>query len=37
MAKKPAAAAGSKVEDMRTAAYVVAIRRISNVYNSLGL
>ncbi|WP_228461463.1 Glu/Leu/Phe/Val family dehydrogenase [Paracoccus liaowanqingii] len=26
-----------KVEDMRTAAYVVAIRRISNVYNSLGL
>lgn len=27
----------SKVHDMRTAAYVVAIRRISNVYNSLGL
>ena len=26
-----------KVQDMRTAAYVVAIRRISNVYNSLGL
>nr|WP_318272553.1 Glu/Leu/Phe/Val dehydrogenase [Paracoccus saliphilus] len=26
-----------KVDDMRTAAYVVAIRRISNVYNSLGL
>lgn len=27
----------SKVDDMRTAAYVVAIRRISNVYGSLGL
>ncbi|MFN3274587.1 MAG: Glu/Leu/Phe/Val family dehydrogenase [Paracoccus sp. (in: a-proteobacteria)] len=27
----------SRVHDMRTAAYVVAIRRISNVYNSLGL
>lgn len=27
----------SKVADLRTAAYVVAIRRISNVYNSLGL
>ena len=27
----------SKVDDMRTAAYVVAIRRISNVYASLGL
>ncbi|WP_282601969.1 Glu/Leu/Phe/Val dehydrogenase [Paracoccus sp. PARArs4] len=26
-----------RVDDMRTAAYVVAIRRISNVYNSLGL
>ncbi|MBW7056801.1 glutamate dehydrogenase [Paracoccus bogoriensis] len=26
-----------RVTDMRTAAYVVAIRRISNVYNSLGL
>ncbi|CAM3355112.1 Glu/Leu/Phe/Val dehydrogenase [Paracoccus nototheniae] len=26
-----------KVGDLRTAAYVVAIRRISNVYNSLGL
>lgn len=29
--------ANPKVRDMRTAAYVVAIRRISNVYNSLGL
>lgn len=27
----------SKVDDLRTAAYVVAIRRISNVYGSLGL
>lgn len=27
----------ARVHDMRTAAYVVAIRRISNVYNSLGL
>ncbi|MBU2956962.1 Glu/Leu/Phe/Val dehydrogenase [Paracoccus sp. 1_MG-2023] len=27
----------ARVDDMRTAAYVVAIRRISNVYNSLGL
>ena len=26
-----------KVDDMRTAGYVVAIRRISNVYGSLGL
>lgn len=26
-----------KVDDMRTAAYVVAIRRVSNVYGSLGL
>lgn len=29
--------ANSRVDDMRTAAYVVAIRRISNVYGSLGL
>ena len=29
--------ANPRVEDMRTAAYVVAIRRISNVYGSLGL
>ncbi len=27
----------SRVDDLRTAAYVVAIRRISNVYGSLGL
>ncbi|RJE80417.1 Glu/Leu/Phe/Val dehydrogenase [Paracoccus sp. JM45] len=27
----------ARVDDMRTAAYVVSIRRISNVYNSLGL
>lgn len=30
-------ASNSQVDDMRTAAYVVAIRRISNVYASLGL
>ncbi len=29
--------ANSRVEDLRTAAYVVAIRRVSNVYGSLGL
>ncbi|SET45933.1 Glu/Leu/Phe/Val family dehydrogenase [Paracoccus homiensis] len=29
--------ANPRVDDMRTAAYVVAIRRISNVYGSLGL
>ncbi len=29
--------ANPKVDDMRTAAYVVAIRRVSNVYGSLGL
>ncbi|MFV0383330.1 Glu/Leu/Phe/Val family dehydrogenase [Paracoccus sp. (in: a-proteobacteria)] len=27
----------SRVDDMRTAAYVVAIRRVSNIYGSLGL